>query len=103
MPESWAASWAAEWAAGASGVQRFNMNHAPPGSSTGGEFSSGGSGGGAARGATGSKGGGGKGSAASGNAARKAQLLAQAKADRNQAHQLEAELKAAQHQTPKHA
>jgi hypothetical protein len=35
MAETWAAAWASQWAAGAT---RFNPNHAPAGSATGGQF-----------------------------------------------------------------
>jgi hypothetical protein len=46
MPESWAAQWAAQWADGA---RRFNQNHAPAGSATGGQFTTAGSGGGGSK------------------------------------------------------
>ncbi len=42
MADTWAAQWAGSWAASA---QRFNMSHAPAGSATGGQFTSGGGGG----------------------------------------------------------
>lgn len=86
----------AQWEAlkaGSGGARRFNQNHAPAGSSIGGEFaSSGGSGSGGKKPAAG------KHQAAAhqpgaGGAHRKAALLAQAHADREAARRLEAELK----------
>lgn len=78
MTDTWAAQWAQAWTGTA---QRFNQNHAPAGSATGGQFTTSGGGGGGASKTSSSKN--------AGNAARKARLRAQAKADRAKAAQLQ--------------
>src|SRR5437016_7173202 len=96
MADTWAARWAGSWAVGA---QRFNMNHAPAGSATGGQFTGGGSGsnssvkgGKAPRPAAGTH------PASAAVTAHKAQLHAKASADRARARQLETQLHALEKQ-----
>ena len=105
MTDPWISRWAAAWTGGA---QRFNQNHAPAGSPAGGQFTTSGGGSGSSKG--GSGGGGKKPTAhqqhaahmqhlaghpnsAQSRAARKAALLAQAKADRAKIAQLNVQLK----------
>jgi hypothetical protein len=100
VADTWTARWAQEWAASA---QRFNMNHAPAGSVTGGQFSSGGGGSGGGKGSQGGKtaakpaakrpaGHPAAGHPGAGHAAQKAGLRAQAAADRLKARHLQQQL-----------
>jgi hypothetical protein len=102
-----AGSWADHWTAWAQGAQRFNPNHAPAGSPLGGEFASGGGSGGSGKQSAhqahvahvAHQAKTGQAALAAANTRRKGQLLAQAKADRAEAHRLQLELHVAQQQT----
>src|SRR6476469_1107354 len=104
MSDTWATRWAASWAAEA---QRFNMTHVPAGSATGGQFGTSSGGSSAAKAGAGGAKAPAKGAKPAAkaahpgnppNAARKARLHAQAKADRAQAAKLTIHLHALEKQ-----